>query len=86
MSLISSEAGRRWLGPGLITAGALLAAAALWLGSPRGAPALQADRETIDLGKVPLGEWVETTFTLTNAGTGPLRFSDAPWVEIAAGC
>ncbi len=97
MSVFSSETARRWRAPGLVTIGALLAAAALWLGSQGGgpqavrvprpaAPVLQVDRETVDFGRVPLGRWVETTFVLTNAGGGPLRFSDAPWVEIAAGC
>lgn len=94
MSVLSSDVARRWLAPGLVTSMALLAAAVLWIESQRGAGpgaqegggVLQADRETVDFGRVPLGQWVETTFTLTNAGSGTLRFTDDPWVEIAAGC
>jgi hypothetical protein len=97
MSLSSNETVRRWLGPGLVTAGALLGAVALWVASQGevrpstvaaevGTPELRVDRETIDFGRVAMGQWVEATFTLTNTGDGSLRFHDEPWVEIAAGC
>jgi uncharacterized protein (DUF58 family) len=51
-----------------------------------GAPRLKVDRAKVDLGDVRLGEWVEVKFTLTNVGDQPLRFSEEPYVELAAGC
>jgi hypothetical protein len=51
-----------------------------------GRPVLQVRPERIDLGEVPLGQWVDAHFTLTNAGDGRLRFARAPYVEAVAGC
>lgn len=80
----------------LIGAGAVLVLLALFAGdvggfgsgrSTTGAkPQLISDREAIDLGDVKLGEPVSVTFTLTNAGDGPLRFNEAPYVEVVEGC
>jgi hypothetical protein len=81
----------------LLSGGVLLILLALWAGdiggirtgvdqAVNGTPVLQADRETIDLGDVKLGETVSASFTLTNTGDGPLKFEEAPYVEIVEGC
>lgn len=51
-----------------------------------GDPSLKADRREVNLGDVRLGETVEVSFELKNTGTGTLRFSEAPWVEVVEGC
>jgi len=52
----------------------------------QGTPSLKVDRERLDFGEVKLGTWVEAAFTLTNVGDKPLRFTDEPYIEVAAGC
>jgi hypothetical protein len=52
----------------------------------KGAPHLKVDRQKVNLGDVKLGQTVEVAFKLTNVGDQPLRFTDAPFVEVAAGC
>ncbi len=51
-----------------------------------GAPALKADKEKVDFGNVTLGQTVEVKFELTNVGDQPLRFKEAPYVEVIEGC
>ena len=51
-----------------------------------GAPRLRADKEEVNLGDVKLGQTVKVTFDLTNVGDQPLRFSEAPTVEVKEGC
>jgi multidrug efflux pump subunit AcrA (membrane-fusion protein) len=51
-----------------------------------GAPKLKVDQEMVNLGNVTLGKTVEVTFQLTNVGDEPLRFSEAPYIEIIEGC
>lgn len=51
-----------------------------------GAPSLKVDQEFLDFGDVKVGEIVEATFTLSNVGDRPLKFTQAPYVELAAGC
>lgn len=86
----------RWLGPGLVIGVALVAAVATVVftrnarlparGAETGRPLLRVDRDRIDLGEVPLGQWVEAHFTLTNTGDGRLRLAGAPYVEAVVGC
>ena len=51
-----------------------------------GRPSLKVDRETIDLGEIPLGTPVKTAFVLTNVGDQPLRVTEAPYIEVVEGC
>ena len=84
-----SRRSRWWPGPMLVIAGSLLAAVAIWIAAGRARPPeplLRVDRDSVDLGDVPLGQWAEASFTLTNAGTETLRLTEAPYVEIVAGC
>ena len=85
-----------WL-PLIIVAGAALIVVALVGGSinlsgstskPQvsGGPALQVDQEKINLGDVPLGETVSAKFEITNVGDQPLRFTQKPYIQVAAGC
>jgi hypothetical protein len=52
----------------------------------KGAPALKADRETVNLGEVKLGETVAVSFQIANVGDQPLRFTEKPYVEVKEGC
>jgi hypothetical protein len=51
-----------------------------------GYPRLQVDRDRVDLGRVPLGEWVEAHFLLTNAGDARWQLTAEPYVRAVAGC
>jgi hypothetical protein len=51
-----------------------------------GAPKVVADKEKVDLGDVKLGQTVDVSFEITNAGDQPLRFTGKPYVEVKAGC
>jgi hypothetical protein len=51
-----------------------------------GQPSLNVDREHVDLGDVPLGQTVSVSFEVSNVGDQPLRFSEAPYVEVVEGC
>ncbi len=35
---------------------------------------------------MPLGQTVEVSFQVSNAGDQPLRFSQAPYIEVLEGC
>ncbi len=51
-----------------------------------GSPRLSVDRDSIDFGKVPLGETVQADFKLKDVGDQPLRILAQPRVELAKGC
>jgi|SRR3972149_4136955 hypothetical protein len=51
-----------------------------------GAAALRVDKEEVNLGDVPLGQWVRVSFELANVGDQQLRFATAPYVEVVEGC
>jgi hypothetical protein len=45
-----------------------------------------ADKQTVDLEDVRLGQTVTVTFGLSNDGDGTLHFKEAPYVEVVEGC
>ena len=51
-----------------------------------GRPNLTADKTSVDLGDVKLGNPVEVSFELKNSGDRPLQFSKAPYIELIEGC
>lgn len=51
-----------------------------------GAPSLKVDKDRVDMGAVKLGQTVEVSFLLSNAGDEPLRFNEQPYVEVKEGC
>jgi hypothetical protein len=51
-----------------------------------GGPSLKVDKEEVDLGDVKLGSPVKVSFEITNVGDEPLRFEEAPYVEVLEGC
>ena len=51
-----------------------------------GRPSLKVDPTTIDLGNQTLGNTVQAEFRLTNVGDQPLRFTEAPYIEVVEGC
>lgn len=68
----------------LVVAGIILSGRANGGGSGR--PLLQVDQDKVDLGDVPLGQTVDVVFRIANNGDGVLRFNEAPYTELAAGC
>jgi flagellar basal body-associated protein FliL len=51
-----------------------------------GAPKLKADRDTIDLGDIKLGNTTQATFALTNVGDQALQITQEPYIEVVEGC
>ena len=51
-----------------------------------GAPKLKVDRDAVDFGNVKLGQTVQVSFEVTNVGDQALRFTEAPYVEVAVVC
>ena len=77
------------LGVGLV----LVALFALWNNNQQkrsvqgsGEPKLEVDQEEIDYGDVKLGTPVKTDVRVTNVGGQPLRFTEAPYIEVKEGC
>ena len=50
------------------------------------APRLKVDKDSIDLGDRNVGQSVDASFEITNVGDQPLRITEAPYIEVAAGC
>jgi len=78
-----------WLA--IVFAGVLLVAAAVvWVerdpGEEEGTPVLVAEPEVIDYGDVRLDTPLSFSITITNAGTGTLRFTEEPVVQVLEGC
>jgi hypothetical protein len=74
------------LGAAVAILGAAISLAAPLVLSRGGAPKLVVDRTVIDFGDVGYGKLVTAEFTLSNAGDGPLRITDAPIVKVLKGC
>jgi|YelNatPaOPRAMG01_1025707.scaffolds.fasta_scaffold16462_5 hypothetical protein len=51
-----------------------------------GAPAIQVDQQVIDYGQVKLGTSLSFKIKVTNVGSGTLRFTQPPSLQIAEGC
>lgn len=90
-----------WIPASLGLAGLILIGLAAWslfserLAAPassratpevRGAPRLKVDKEVVDLGDVPLGQWVQVSFVLKNTGDQALRLIEAPYIKVLEGC
>jgi hypothetical protein len=77
----------RW---GVWLAGLILligcAAAPAFAPEVTGAPKLKVDKESVNLGDRKVGQLVSASFEITNVGDQPLRFTEAPYIEVAAGC
>ena len=53
---------------------------------PPDGPRIRVTPEEINLGKVQVGKPVRASFTITNEGNRPLKFTESPYVEVSAGC
>ena len=51
-----------------------------------GAPAISVEPAQIDMGNVALGTPVRADFVITNLGDKPLKFNEAPYIELVEGC
>ncbi len=51
-----------------------------------GGPSLKVDKTSVDLGDMKLGSTASVTFEISNAGSQPLRFTEAPYIEVKEGC
>ncbi len=52
----------------------------------KGAPGLRVEKEKIDHGNLKLGNPVRDDIRVTNVGDQPLRFTEAPYIEVKEGC
>ena len=91
-----------FLMPLLFVVGSLLVAGAIFLALNRkdegmttnpsfepqvsGSPSLATETTLIDLGDITLGQWVTASFDVTNVGDKTLTFTEAPYIQLAAGC
>jgi hypothetical protein len=77
-----------WL---LLALGGVLLAVAGFLfsrqgGDGGGTPAIAVDQEKIDYGYVAYGNNKSFKIKVTNTGTGTLRFTEQPYIEVLEGC
>jgi hypothetical protein len=91
------QRGVPWWAIGLMVAGAVLVAMVLiggnnnstpanYVPEVKGEPAVKVDKEKVDLGNVKLGQTASVSFDVSNVGDQPLRFNEAPYVEVVEGC
>jgi len=52
----------------------------------QGQAAIRVDRQEINFGDVKLNVQKTFTITVTNVGDQPLRFTEAPYIEVVEGC
>lgn len=73
----------------------LLAVGAIFIFRPKpdpyvpevvGSPRLQVEQEKIDLGNQQLGTTIDVKLIAKNVGNQPLKFSQAPYIEVKEGC
>jgi len=80
----------RWAMLGTLVVIAAGAAGFWWARGPEGgnsgAPRLVVDRADVDLGYQRFDTPARVVFTLSNAGEGSLRLTEAPRVVLKAGC
>lgn len=60
--------------------------AAAFQSEVKGAPSIKVDKDNVDLGKMKLGDTARVSFQVTNVGDKPLRFTEAPYIEVKEGC
>ena len=79
--------------PLIVFGGILLIAAAFLFASKSGGgddgggtPKIAVDQQKIDYGYVKFGNNETFTIKVTNTGTGTLRFTDKPYIEVLEGC
>lgn len=52
----------------------------------KGQPRLKVEQDVIDRGNIKLGTPIRDNIRVTNIGDQPLRFAEAPYVEVKEGC
>ncbi|RCK77091.1 MAG: hypothetical protein ANABAC_3516 [Anaerolineae bacterium] len=79
---------RNFLLPLLLLGAVMLALAAFLFVQQMGAgtPVLVVDPERIDFGDVRYNTPLSFTITVTNQGSGTLRFTEQPYIEVRQGC
>ncbi len=65
---------------------ALRKPAAPYVPEVTGNPSIQVDKEKVDLGNMKLGNTAQVSFEVKNVGDQPLRFTEAPYIEVKEGC
>ena len=52
----------------------------------KGEPRLKVEKDSIDRGDIKLGTPIRDDIRVTNVGDQPLRFTEAPYIEVKEGC